>query len=219
MGDALLVEFHSVVDAERYAVEVQRSKAERNAGVPEAKRLVYRIGINLGDVIVEGDDIHGDGVNIADRLQELADPGGITISGTAYDQVKTKVEVGYAYLGEQRVKHVAEPVRVYRVLLDPTAAGKQSAPAAQGGGTGAGRRPRRHWRRHRCRRDRGLAAAVGTDHRSRGDRAHGTAAAGQAVDRGAAVRQYGRQRRRGLLRRRHHRGSDDRPVAVFPACS
>src|SRR5262249_41468832 len=95
MGDALLVEFHSVVDAERCAVEIQRSKAECNAGVPVEKRLVYRIGINLGDVIVEGEDIHGDGVNIADRLQELADPGGITISGTAYDQVKTKVEVGY----------------------------------------------------------------------------------------------------------------------------
>jgi len=124
MGDALLVEFHSVVDAVRCAVEVQRIKAERNAGAPAARRLVYRIGINLGDVIVEGDDIHGDGVNIADRLQELADPGGIAVSGTAYDQFKTKVEVGYAYLGEQRVKHVAEPVRVYRVLMDPAAAGK-----------------------------------------------------------------------------------------------
>jgi adenylate cyclase len=137
MGDALLVEFHSVVDAERCAVEVQRSKAESNAGVPEDKRLVYRIGINLGDVIVEGDDIHGDGVNIADRLQELADPGGITISGTAYDHVKTKVEVGYGYLGEQRVKHVAEPVRVYRVLLDPKESGKTIR---------AAERTRRHWR-------------------------------------------------------------------------
>jgi adenylate cyclase len=96
MGDALLVEFHSVVDAERCAVEIQRAKAERNAGVPGNKCLLYRIGINLGDVIVEGDDIHGDGVNIADRLQELADPGGITISGTAYDHVKTKVEAAAA---------------------------------------------------------------------------------------------------------------------------
>jgi TolB-like protein/class 3 adenylate cyclase/Tfp pilus assembly protein PilF len=137
MGDALLVEFHSVVDAERCAVAIQRSKAERNAGVLGDKRLVYRIGINLGDVIVEGDDIHGDGVNIADRLQELADPGGITISGTAYDHVKTKVEVGYGYLGEQRVKHVAEPVRVYRVLLDPKEVGKT---------VGAAEGARRHWR-------------------------------------------------------------------------
>jgi adenylate cyclase len=124
MGDALLVEFHSVVDAVRCAVEAQRLKAERNAGAPDARRLVYRIGINLGDVIVEGDDIHGDGVNIADRLQELADPGGIAISGSAYDHLKATVEVGYAYLGEQPVKHVAERVRVYRVLMDPAAAGK-----------------------------------------------------------------------------------------------
>jgi adenylate cyclase len=130
MGDALLVEFHSVVDAVRCAVEVQRLKVERNAGAPAAAQLVYRIGINLGDVIVEGEDIHGDGVNIADRLQELADPGGITVSGTAYDQFKTKVEVGYAYLGEQRVKHVADPVRVYRVLIDPAAAGRTIHTAA-----------------------------------------------------------------------------------------
>jgi len=124
MGDALLVEYRSVVDAVRCAVEIQRLKTERNAGAPEAKRLAYRIGVNLGDVIVEGDDIHGDGVNIADRLQELADPGGIAISGSAYDHLKANVEVGYAYLGEQPVKHVADPVRVYRVLIDPAAAGK-----------------------------------------------------------------------------------------------
>jgi TolB-like protein/class 3 adenylate cyclase len=124
MGDALLVEYRSVVDAVRCAVELQRLKAERNAAAPEAERLAYRIGINLGDVIVEGDDIHGDGVNIADRLQELADPGGIVVSGSAYDQLKATVEVGYAYLGEQPVKHVAAPVRVYRVLVDPASAGK-----------------------------------------------------------------------------------------------
>src|SRR5215831_12915089 len=138
MGDGLLVEFHSVVDAVRCAIEVQRIEAERNFGLHADRRLAYRIGINLGDVIVEGDDIHGDGVNIADRLQELADPGGITISGTAYDQVKTKVEVGYGYLGEQRVKHVADPVRVYRVLLDPRESGKT---------VGAAGRARRRWRR------------------------------------------------------------------------
>jgi adenylate cyclase len=124
MGDALLVEFQSIVDALRCAVNVQRFKIERNAGLPKAKCLVYRIGINLGDVIVEGDDIHGDGVSIADRLQALADPGGIAISGTAYDHVKSKAEIGFAYLGEQPVKHVTEPVRVYRVLMEPTAAGK-----------------------------------------------------------------------------------------------
>ena len=110
-----------MLSATRSKFSAARSNA--TSACQKIERLVYRIGINLGDVIVEGDDIHGDGVNIADRLQELADPGGITISGTAYDQVRTKVEVGYAYQGEQRVKHVAEPVRVYRVLMDPAAAG------------------------------------------------------------------------------------------------
>jgi adenylate cyclase len=119
MGDALLVEFHSVVDALRCAVEVQRTKGERNASMPERGRLVYRIGINLGDVIVEGDDIHGDGVNIADRLQQLAEPGGIAVAGTAYDQVKAKLPIGFASLGGQRVKNISEPVRVYQVLMDP----------------------------------------------------------------------------------------------------
>ncbi len=124
MGDGLLVEFHSVVDALRCAVEVQQVEFERNAGASPDRRLEFRIGINLGDVIVEGDDIHGDGVNIADRLQGLAEPGGIAISGTAYDQVRAKLPVGYANLGEQTVRSIAEPVRVYRVLLDPKDAGK-----------------------------------------------------------------------------------------------
>ncbi|MGK9165789.1 hypothetical protein KXR53_05800 [Inquilinus limosus] len=138
MGDALLVEFHSVVDAVRCAVKMQRAKEERNAAVPERERLVYRIGVNLGDVIVEGDDIHGVGVNIADRLQGLADPGGIAISGPVYDQVGTKLDVGYHFLGEKPVKNVDAPVRVYRVLSNPDAAGKTIV---------AGERPIRSWRR------------------------------------------------------------------------
>ena len=85
---------------------------------------IFAIGVNLGDIIVEGEDIHGDGVNIADRIQALAEPGGIAISGTAYDQVKSKLPVGYVSLGEQKVKSITEPVRVYRVVLDPAAAGK-----------------------------------------------------------------------------------------------
>src|SRR6185503_18856203 len=109
MGDGLLVEFHSVVDALRCAVDVQRAEAGRNAALPSDRRMVFRIGINLGDVIVEGDDIHGDGVNIADRLQQLADPGGVVISGTAYDHVEKKLD---------------EPVRVYRVRLEAEAASK-----------------------------------------------------------------------------------------------
>ena len=128
MGDGLLVEFHSVVDALRCAVEVQQQKATRNAAVSLERRLDFRIGVNLGDIIVEGEDIQGDGVNIADRLQALADPGGIAVSGTAYDHVKAKLPVGFASLGEQKVKSIAEPVRVYRVLLDPAAAGKTIGP-------------------------------------------------------------------------------------------
>ncbi|MGR9275447.1 adenylate/guanylate cyclase domain-containing protein [Rhizobium leguminosarum] len=124
MGDGLLVEFQSVVDALRCAVEVQQLKTTQNAAALPEHRLEFRIGINLGDIIVEGEDIQGDGVNIADRIQALAEPGGIAISGTTYDQVKSKIPVGFASLGEQRLKSITEPIRVYRVLLDPTAAGK-----------------------------------------------------------------------------------------------
>ncbi len=122
MGDGLLVEFHSVVDAMNCAIDVQKQKAERNVGVQADRRLDFRIGINLGDIIVEGEDIHGDGVNLADRMQALAEPGGIAISGAAYDQVKSKLPVGFVSLGTQRVKSIAEPVRVYRVVFDPAAA-------------------------------------------------------------------------------------------------
>lgn len=124
MGDGLLVEFHSVVDALHCAIEVQREKASRNATVDAAKRLNFRIGVNLGDIIVEGDDIQGDGVNIADRIQSLAEPGGIAISGTTYDQVKTKVDAGYLSLGRQKVRSIVEPIRVYRVVFDPDTARK-----------------------------------------------------------------------------------------------
>ncbi|RWO84560.1 adenylate/guanylate cyclase domain-containing protein [Mesorhizobium sp.] len=124
MGDGLLVEFHSVVDAVRCAVEVQRAKSERDAGVAADRRLAFRIGVNLGDVIVEGDDIHGDAVIIADRLQTVTDPGGVTISGTAFDHAIHKADVGFAYLGEQHVKNIGDPLRVYRVLLDPAAVGR-----------------------------------------------------------------------------------------------
>ncbi|WVT75942.1 adenylate/guanylate cyclase domain-containing protein (plasmid) [Sinorhizobium chiapasense] len=116
MGDGLLVEFHSVVEAVRCAVEVQRAKSE-SRGVEE-HRLEFRIGINLGDVIVEDDDIQGDGVIIAERLQSLAKPGGIVISGTAYDHLGKHLEVAFEFFGEQHLKHVEKPVRTYRLLLD-----------------------------------------------------------------------------------------------------
>ena len=110
-GDNLLAEFASVVDAVRCAGEIQKELKTRNAELPENRRMEFRIGINLGDVIEEGDRIFGEGVNIAARLESLSEPGGICISGTAFDQVKNKLSLGYEYLGEQAVKNIAEPVR------------------------------------------------------------------------------------------------------------
>ena len=123
-GDGMLVEFGSVVDAVASAVAIQRAMVGRNEAVPEGRRIWFRVGINLGDIIFDGDDIYGDGVNIAARLEALADPGGVCISGTAYEHLKTKVDVGYADLGMQQVKNIEEPVHVYSVLLEPDAAGK-----------------------------------------------------------------------------------------------
>ena len=122
MGDGALMEFGSVVDAVAFAVEVQCGMAERNAGVPEDQQNVFRIGINIGDIIVEGDDIYGDGVNLAARLEGLAEPGGIRVSGSVYDQVKGKFDLSFEHLGEKEVKNIAEPVKVYRVVLDEKAA-------------------------------------------------------------------------------------------------
>ena len=123
-GDALLAEFESVVDAVKSAVEIQRELAKQNTELTTDRRMEYRIGINLGDVMVDGEAIYGDGVNIAARLESLSEAGGICISGTAFDQVKNKLNLGYKYLGEQTVKNILEPVRVYQVLMEPEAAGK-----------------------------------------------------------------------------------------------
>jgi TolB-like protein/class 3 adenylate cyclase len=115
MGDGLLVEFQSVVHALRCAVDVQRAESERNADVPADQRLEFRISVNLGDVIVEGDDIYGNGVIIADRLQAMAKPGGVIVSGTAYDQVSNNPDLRFDYRGEHRVKNISAPVRVYEM--------------------------------------------------------------------------------------------------------
>ncbi|MBA4097672.1 MAG: guanylate cyclase [Rhodospirillum sp.] len=117
-GDAVIAEFSSVVEAVLCAVEVQRELASRNRELPEAEQMWFRIGINLGDVMVEDDDLYGEGVNIAARLQELAEPGGILISGPVYDMVRNKLSVGFEHLGQQPVKNVTEPVVSYRILLD-----------------------------------------------------------------------------------------------------
>jgi len=123
-GDNVLAEFASVVDAVECAAEIQKELKNRNAELPENRRMEFRIGVNLGDVIEDGEQILGDGVNIAARLESLSEAGGICISGTAYDQVENKLSLGYEYLGEQTVKNIAKPVRVYRVLMEPEAAGK-----------------------------------------------------------------------------------------------
>ena len=123
MGDGLLIEFASVVDALTCAAAWQTSVAEEEVEVDEDKRFLFRIGINLGDVIVEGEDIHGDGVNIAARLEGLAEPGGIYLSGDAYRHTKGKVEVDFEDLGERELKNIPEGVRVYRVTTNPSAAG------------------------------------------------------------------------------------------------
>jgi adenylate cyclase len=123
-GDNVLAEFGSVVDAVRCAVEIQKGLKTRNSELPENRKMEFRIGVNLGDVIEEGDKILGDGVNIAARMESLSEAGGICISGTAFDQVKNKLNLGYKYLGEKTVKNISEPVRVYRVLMEPEAAGK-----------------------------------------------------------------------------------------------
>ena len=123
-GDNVLAEFGSVVDAVRCGVEIQKELKTRNSELLENRRMEFRIGVNLGDVIEEGEQIYGDGVNIAARLESLSEVGGICISGTAFDHVENKLSLGYEYLGEQTVKNIAKPVRVYRVLMEPEAAGK-----------------------------------------------------------------------------------------------
>ncbi|KGT76241.1 adenylate cyclase [Bradyrhizobium japonicum] len=114
-GDGVLLEFPSVVDAVECAVAVQEVMAQRNEGVPVDRRMLFRIGINLGDILIEGDDILGDGVNVAARLEGIAEPGRICISSSAYDQVRGKVEVEFIDLGEQSLKNIARPVRTYAV--------------------------------------------------------------------------------------------------------
>src|SRR5271157_527660 len=123
-GDGMLVEFGSVVDAVRCAVEVQQAMPERNSGAAADNRIELRIGINLGDVIVEGDDLYGDGVNIAARIEALADGGGVFVSNTVHDQVRDRLPFVFEDLGEQQVKNIARPVRVYRI--GDTGAGARS---------------------------------------------------------------------------------------------
>jgi TolB-like protein/class 3 adenylate cyclase len=135
MGDGLLLEFPSVVAAVECAVAMQKLMAERNADAPEAKRIVYRIGVNLGDVLIEGDDILGEGVNIAARLEGICEPGGVMISSTAYDHVRGKIDVQFVDLGVTSLKNIARPVRTYAIKLGSASvvpAASATAPNSQG---------------------------------------------------------------------------------------
>src|SRR6202011_3294542 len=138
-GDSVLAEFASVVNAVQCAVEIQTTLKAENANIPPERRMEFRSGVNLGDVMVDGEQIYGDGVNVAARLESLADPGGICISDTVHAQIRNKQPLNYEDLGEQAVKNIAEPVRVFRVLLEGGAVTRTTAKATE--------RPlRKHWR-------------------------------------------------------------------------
>jgi adenylate cyclase len=123
VGDNLLADFVSVVDGVQCAVEIQQALKARNAELPDHRRMEFRIGINLGDVVVEGERLYGDGVNIAARVEGSADGGGISISGTVHEHIENKLALEYEYLGEQKVKNISKPIQVYRVRVEPGAAG------------------------------------------------------------------------------------------------
>jgi class 3 adenylate cyclase len=129
-GDGLLVEFASVVDAVRCAVDIQRQMAERNIAIPAERRIEFRVGLNVGDIIIDDKDIYGDGVNIAARLENLAAPGGICVSRVVRDQVRDKLDFSFEDMGEQQVKNIVRPVRTHRVLLNSAAAELGIADAA-----------------------------------------------------------------------------------------
>jgi len=134
-GDGMLVEFVSVVDAVRCAVEIQRGMLDRNSSIPTENRIQFRIGINVGDIIIDSDDIYGDGVNVAARLEALADPGGIMVSRTVHEQVCDKLSFGFEDMGEQSVKNIARPIGIHRISLaeiPPLAPAQSATPASKG---------------------------------------------------------------------------------------
>ena len=118
-GDNILADFGSVLNAVQCAVEIQKELGAKNADLPDQRKMEFRIGINLGDVVLEKGKIYGDGVNIAARIERLAQAGGICVSGTVYDQIETRLPLTYNYLGEKSVKNITKPIRVYRVCAEP----------------------------------------------------------------------------------------------------
>jgi class 3 adenylate cyclase len=223
-GDSLLAEFESVVDAVQCAVEIQKEIKARNEELPEGSRMPFRIGINLGDVIEEEGNLYGDGVNVASRLEGLADPGGICISRSVHDHVKSKLSVGYQSLGTHSVKNIAESVRVYRILPEPDAFGKavgQGLVPAQAmaeggvgdhGGTSAGGR----WL---CGQEvYGPTRFVSRDFRLSFGK-DGLAASGQAFHRRASVREHDRRSQAGVFHGRVFRADHHVPIEdLLPVC-
>jgi adenylate cyclase len=218
-GDGTLVEFRSVVDAVRCAIEVQNAMVERNAGVPTERRIEFRIGIHLGDVVEENDgDLMGDGVNIAARLEGIAEPGAICLSEQAYWQVKGRLDLAVTDLGPTQLKNIAEPIRAYSLQVSVPAVAKgallkrRSAMALLGLGTAvllfaiaAGA-----WHFLRANRPATFATnptSAGRPYRLRSGRSRAS------LHRRAAVHQPLERPEPGLLRRRHHRESHYRPVA------
>ena len=130
-GDGVLLEFPSVVAAVECAIAIQKMISERNATVPEAKRILYRVGVNLGDILIDGEDILGDGVNVAARLEGICEPGGICSSGFAYEQVRGRIDAEFADLGEKALKNIARPVRAYAVSPAAIAASSAASPATK----------------------------------------------------------------------------------------
>ncbi len=120
MGDGLLLEFPSVVNAIQCSIEIQQGVAERNEGTDDDRHIIFRIGVNLGDLVIEGEDIFGDGVNIAARLQEIAEPGGISVSGAAFDQISGRIDHKFDDLGYRKLKNITQPVRIYQIRLTDT---------------------------------------------------------------------------------------------------
>ncbi len=131
-GDSVVAEFASPVETVRSAISIQEELRVRNTELPEDRQMRFRIGINLGDVIVDGDDIYGDGVNVAARLEGVAEPGGICISGDVYNQVKSNLSVGFEDIGPQEVKNIAEPVPAFRITAAPVSVAEAEAGNLQG---------------------------------------------------------------------------------------
>jgi len=125
-GDNILAEFGSVINAVQCAVEIQRDLRAKNAELPDHRKMVFRIGINLGDVVLEKGRIYGDGVNIAARIERLAEPGGVCVSGTVYDQIENRLALSYEYLGEKSVKNITRPIRIYQIRIDPQSPGPEN---------------------------------------------------------------------------------------------